>query len=184
MRTSDSLTFLLLPNTILVEFKVFWPTITRAVLQVFNRTSCCFGGGGGTAYVFFAGADAEWDARAMINGGDAANGASPLHLAAAVSHKEMVRCRQPSCPLCGRSFMRFFPTVLLFILTPAVSSTKLMDCQMFLSFSLCGRAIMRFMYDVIAFVDANRNQIDTLDISIANWPIPAVAHVLQGLLDY
>lgn len=44
------------------------------------------------------GAAAEWDPRAMINGGDAANGASPLHLAAAVSHKEMVRGRQLSFP--------------------------------------------------------------------------------------
>lgn len=31
-----------------------------------------------------------WDSRAMINRGDSENGASPLHLAAAVSHKEMV----------------------------------------------------------------------------------------------
>lgn len=38
----------------------------------------------------FSTGSSGWDAKAMINCGDSQNGASPLHLAAAVSHKEMV----------------------------------------------------------------------------------------------
>lgn len=41
-------------------------------------------------HVLSSGRAAAWDRLAMINSGDEENGASPLHLAAAVSHKEMV----------------------------------------------------------------------------------------------
>lgn len=74
--------------------------VLRALCRTFFCVLCLTGW---ARRVFTAGATPEWDPRAMINGGDAANGASPLHLAAAVSHKEMVRGRQPSCSTVRRS---------------------------------------------------------------------------------